>query len=368
MSDILELKCKEFIRRSLLIIFLFASAMYEAHASDEITMRKVKVGIFVSPPFVMIEGDGWYSGMAIDLWDIVENQLNLVTEYVEYNSLETLLKGLQYGEIEIAVTNLTVTYDRAKVIKYSYPWYDAGLRIMVKSDQKGTLWTEMKRNGQLHSYLWIFLIIVILTFLLTIFCRYKYPDYPKTWRSGLALSLYNMVVAIKTGAIEAKGFSWAGHILSVVWMLFGIGLVAYVTSTITSSMTKISLESEINTLHDLPGELVGVEVGGIEEQYLATIGIPTLPYDNIMDAAEGLIRGEVKAVVGDAPVLEYWVHSNNGKNIRVVGDLFHPDKYAFAANKNHRGLMDSISVELIKLYDMGKIKDLKNRYMGVISE
>nr|WP_255498648.1 transporter substrate-binding domain-containing protein [Dysgonomonas sp. ZJ709] len=95
-------------------------------------------------------------------------------------------------------------------------------------------------------------------------------------------------------------------------------------------------------LGNLPRKLVGVEVGGVEEQYLATMSIPTLAYDNIMDASEGLVNDKVHAVVGDAPVLEYWVHTNGGKNIKVVGNLFHPDKYAFAANKKHSDLMDRI--------------------------
>ncbi|WP_165021215.1 transporter substrate-binding domain-containing protein [Dysgonomonas sp. ZJ279] len=363
-----NLKCRRFSRRFLLTIFLFIGIQAKGQVLNEVTLQRVRVGIFISPPFVMVEEDGWYSGMAIDLWEMVENQLHLSTEYVVYNSLESLIKALQSGEIEIAVTNLTVTYDRAQIIKFSFPWYDAGLRIMVKDDQKGTLWDEMKRNGQLHSYLWIILIIVIITFLLTVFFRYKDPSYPKKWSDGIALSLYTLMVAVKTGALEAKELGWIGHVMSVIWMLFGIGLVAYVTSTITSSMTKITLTSEISTLYDLPGKLVGVEVGGVEEQYLATMSIRTLPYDNIMDAAEGLVNDKVHAVVGDAPVLEYWVHTNGGKNIKVAGNLFHPDKYAFAANKKHSDLMDRISVELIKLYDLGKIKELKDRYLGVINE
>ncbi|MCD8264023.1 MAG: transporter substrate-binding domain-containing protein [Tannerellaceae bacterium] len=198
---------------------------------------------------------------------------------------------------------------------------------------------------------------MLLTFSLTLFYRRKDPEFPTTWYEGFSLNLYHLMVAIQTGSIENKLTGWIGHLLAVVWMVFGIGLVAYVTSTITSSMTKISLTSDIHSLADLSGKLVGVEEGGIEERYLSNLGIATVPYNNIIDAAEGLLNDEVSAVVGDVPVLEYWIHTNRSKKLEVTGNLFHPDKYAFAVSPDHSHLMDSISLQLIRLYDTGRIKN-----------
>lgn len=349
-------------------IILLTFQTLTTHADEQVTLRKMKVGVFISPPFVMAEENNTYSGMAIDLWKEVESELNVVSQYVNYSSLEKLLSAIQAKEIDIAVTNLTVTYDRAQVIRFSYPWYDAGLRIMVNDDQKGSIWKEMKQNGQLHSYACIFLIITALTILQTILYRRKDPEYPKKWRDGLSLSLYNLMETLRGGTLEYKFLGWVGHLLAVIWMIFGIGLVAYITSTITSSMTKISLTSEINALSDLSGKIVGVETGGVEEAFLRSIGIKTFPYDNILFAIEALQKKEVHAVVSDAPVLEYWVHKNPQEKISVVGSLFHPDKYAFATFKDNSELIDKISVVLIKLHESGKIKELKDNYMGVIYE
>lgn len=346
------------------MLFIFQHRM--AYAAETEGIKKVKAGVFLSPPFVMLnQGDGYY-GIAVDLWEAVSGTLRLETEYVEYNSLETLMEGLIAGEIDFIVTNLTVKYERARSMKFSYPWYDGGLRIMVKNDREDTLWHELKTNGQLHAYLWILLFILILSFLLTVFCRRKDPDYPKKWRDGLALSLYNLVIAVKTGVIEGKLFGWMGHLLAVIWMFSGIALVAYITSSVTSSMTKMTLTSEINSLSELSGKVIGVETGGVEEQYLRALGFSTIAYDNIIDACEGLYDDKVNAVIGDAPVLEYLSCINKEKTVKVVGELFYPDKYAFATNKKHTDLMDRISIELIKIHDNGDIDNLKNRYTGMV--
>ena len=349
-------------------IILLNFQAFAIYAEEQVTLPKMKVGVFISPPFVMAEENNTYSGMAIDLWKLVEGELNVVSQYVNYSSLDKLILAIRAKEIDIAVTNLTVTSDRAEIVKFSYPWYDAGLRIMVNSDQKGSIWEEMKQNGQLHSYVFIFLLITTLTVLQTILYRKKDPEYPRKWKDGLSLSLYNLMETLRGGTLEYKFLGWVGHLLAVVWMIFGIGLVAYVTSTITSSMTKISLTSEINTLSNLSGKIVGVEIGGAEETFLRSVGIRTLSYDNILYAIEALQQKEVHAVVGDAPVLEYWAHTNIQEEIGVVGSLFHPDKYAFATFKDNSELIDRVSVVLIKLHESGKIKELKDTYMGVENE
>ncbi|MCD8265339.1 MAG: transporter substrate-binding domain-containing protein [Tannerellaceae bacterium] len=144
-------------QRVIILLILLITLPGILYAVEEVTLQKIKAGVFISPPFVMAGEHGEYEGMAIDLWKMVANPLNLVTEYTEYPSLDLLIKALQTGETEIALTNLTVTYERAQFMKFSFPWYDGGLRILVKSDRKGTLWKEMKQNGQFHAYCCIIL-------------------------------------------------------------------------------------------------------------------------------------------------------------------------------------------------------------------
>ena len=345
-------------------IILLIIPAYAAHAEEQVTLRKMKVGVYISPPFVTAHPNNTYTGMAIDLWKIIENELNVVSEYVNYNTLEHLTAAIRAKEIDVAVTNLSVTYERAQTIKFSYPWYDAGLRIMVNNDNNRSIWSEMKENGQIQSYVCIFIILAGLTILQTLLFRKRDPEYPQTWKDGLALSFYNLMNTLRGGTLEYKFLGWLGHLIAVIWMIFGIGLVAYVTSTITSSMTKISLTSEINALSDLSGKIVGVETGGAEESFLRSIGIKTSGYDNILYAIEALKANEVSAVIADAPVLEYWACKNPQENVSVIGSLFHPDKYAFASYKENSELIDKISVILIKLHESGKTKELKSNYMG----
>jgi len=335
-----------------------------ATAQDTISLRKIKAGVYISPPFVMHDTAGYYSGMAIDLWEMMEDRMDFQTEYIRYPGWSEMMQAVASGEIDVAVSSISVTYERARQLKFSFPWFDSGLRIMVKSNGQGTIWNELKRNGHLQSYLWIFAIILLLTLILTFIHRHSEPKFPRNWVEGITESLYRLVLALKTGVVNNKNYSWMGKILAVTWMLAGVGLVAYVTSSITSSMTAVALTHEIHSLSDLPGKRVGVLAGTTGEEYMQNRGIPVTGYVDMEEAAQALLNDEIDAVVEDTPVLEYWVYTHPQHKMEVVGNIFHPDKYAFAAIKNNSAFMDRISVEIIRLFDLEQVGRIKDKYFG----
>ena len=346
------------------LLFLLYLITINCLSQETITVSKIKTGVYINPPFVMKDSTGYYTGMAIDIWELLEDEMGFVSEYVEYPTWREMMNAVTSGEVEAAVSSISVTYERAQHVKFSFPWFDSGLRIMVKSSGQGSIWNELKRGGHLQSYIWILSIIVLLTFILTIIHRKRDPDFPRGWLNGFSESLYILVLAIKTGVVNNKNYSWIGKVLAVVWMIAGVGLVAYVTSSITSSMTTVALTHDINSLGDLPGKRVGVLSNTVAEEYLQIRSIPTIGYENMGEATAAIINDEIDALVQDAPILEYWAFNNPQYKMKVVGNIFHADKYAFAANKKYSLQMDSISVKLIKLLDNEKISTLKNNYFG----
>ena len=107
-------------------------------------------------------------------------------------------------------------------------------------------------------------------------------------------------------------------------------MLAYVTSTVTSVMTTLSLTAQINGLADLPGKTVGVFTGSVAEEFAQESGLATRSYANIDAAVEGLLAGRIDAIVGDAPVLSYYAHTHPHLPLQVVGAIFEPDKSALA--------------------------------------
>jgi len=73
------------------------------------------------------------------------------------------------------------------------------------------------------------------------------------------------------------------------------------------------------------------------------------------------IAGEIDAVIGDAPVLEYYAHSVPA--LSVVGAIFHPDKYGFGF-KLGDPLAHEITLQILDHQETGDLGVLRRKYFG----
>lgn len=341
-----------------------ANAQAEAKISNEI----VKVGLYESPPFVMAEADDPPQGMAVDIWEGIAGGLELKTEYSVYPTNSELREATQRGDVDVAVTNITVMKNRAESVDFTQPWFDGGMRIMISETAPTGLRAVVEglaSAGYLRAYGWLALVIVLSTLGLTFFDRRFDPEFPHRWRDGIANSFHNVMSVATSGRTPSRKnlFGWVGRIWSAIWLVCGIGVLAYITSTVTSVMTTLAVTGAINGPGDLSGRTVGVFKGTVEEEFAQTMRLDYRSYPGIDAAVDALGSGAISAIIGDAPVLEYYVKINPDRGLDVVGPIFEPDKYAFALEPGSP-FRKPITVQLLGLKEDGKIAELKREYFG----
>lgn len=344
----------------LLTLFAFPSSAQDA------SLRPVKVGVYVSEPFVNKQGDT-FTGMAIDLWNEVGTRLKLTSQFIEYPNYTELVKAVSENKVDAAVTNITITEKRAEVVDFTHPWFDAGLRIMVHTQAGNGLQDligDLEDAGHLATYAWIGIVILIATIMLTLFDRRFDTNFPRRWLEGLAESFYHVVSLATSGKSSRKNlFGWMGRIWQAFWLVFGIAVVAYVTSSVTSVMTVAHISNNIKNLADLQSKTVGVRTGSIAQQLLAARSISTVTFDHLPEAVAALTNDEITAIVGDSPVLEYYAHKNASEQVEMVGNIFSPDKYGFAFPR-HSDLVKPASIAIISLQENEELAALKAKYFG----
>jgi len=349
------------------ILTFFLSAIGSSVAQQQATPpRPLIAGVYISTPFVTKDGDR-YSGMAIELWEKSAKALGRTYEYRDYPSFEALITAVENGEVETAISNLTITKERAARLLFSQPWYDAGLRIMVANENSSGFWqviSGLENAGHLRAMLWLMAFIVLATIFLAFFYRRFDKSFPRKWHVGLAESFYEVMSVTTSGKITRPNvLGWLGRISGGLWMVCGVAVIAYVTSSVTSVMTALSLTHQINSIADLPGRTVGVLGGSVAEIYGRGLRLDVRSFAATQDAIDALDNGEVDAIVGDAPVLEYFVHSNPGSAFSVVGAIFHPDKYGFGfQHNNHLG--HEVTLQILAQQETGELGVLRRKYFG----
>ena len=85
-------------------------------------------------PFEFKQG-GKYVGFDIDLWDAIAKDLGLKYK-LQPMDFSGLIPALQTGNIDVAIAGMTVKSKREEVVDFAYPYYDAGLLLMVRVGTK----------------------------------------------------------------------------------------------------------------------------------------------------------------------------------------------------------------------------------------
>jgi len=112
------------------------------------------------PPFEYVEKDGTIAGFDIDLVRAACRESGLEAEFVN-QPFGGIIPGLQGGKYDAAVSAMTITEERARVVAFSDPYYEAGLVIAVRADEAGiagladlegrTLAVQMNTTGHMEA-------------------------------------------------------------------------------------------------------------------------------------------------------------------------------------------------------------------------
>ena len=84
-------------------------------------------------PFEFKQGDR-YVGFDIDLWAAIAKELGL-TYRLQPMDFNGLIPALQTGNIDVGLAGMTIKPQRQKVVDFSRPYYQAGLKIMVRESE-----------------------------------------------------------------------------------------------------------------------------------------------------------------------------------------------------------------------------------------
>jgi polar amino acid transport system substrate-binding protein len=126
------------LRLTLTGLFLLALLLFFAYPlSAQTAKRKVRVATYNCPPFVINDNDQ-FSGISIYLWDKIAEQLGLDYSIEQYK-LKEMLEAVAQGKADVAVSCLSITQEREKIVDLSHSFYETHLAIAVK--QHGFLQT-----------------------------------------------------------------------------------------------------------------------------------------------------------------------------------------------------------------------------------
>ncbi len=259
-------------KRSIILVIILILAglgifLYDRSSPEEIEdplLRKIKergeliVGTDATyPPMENMDEEGNIFGMDMDIAKEVAFDLEIEAEFRNV-IWEEIFDTVREGEVDMIISAITITSERAKIMDFSDPYFNAGQVIVIRVDKKEII----------------------------------------------------------------KG------------------------------------------VEDLQGRVLGTQIETTSEVAAKELTDPSLvkSYENSLLTGEGLLRGEIDAVILDYPAAVGMVSEN--KDFQIVGVPFTQEFYGIATQKGQKMLLSQINKTIRRLKTEGVLKALEEKWLG----
>ncbi len=324
-------------------------------------------------PFVM-EKNGRLTGYSIELWERVVREARLPFDpdqgYKVVDTVPQMLAELSAGRADAGVAAVSITSEREQTIDFSYPFKESGLQILTKNEP-GSSFGKIVGGLVKGDILWLlgglFFVLLLNSHIIWFLERKKNPEsFPEGYGAGLWEAIWWSLCTIITGGCENKApLGVAGRLTAIVWMLAGAAMFTYITATITSAMTVDTLNSDIQSLTDLKTRKAPVATiaGSTAQAFLERQGLAVQGFADLESASAALAKDKVKAIVYDAPMLQYFAKTNADQAVGVVGELFEKQSYGIGLPQGSP-YRKQITRAILALREQGFFDELETKYFS----
>ena len=357
----------------LALVSLTAPPLAEARQDEPLGAADAEPGPLVvavreAPPFVIDDGGGHWSGIAVELWEQVAEGLGRESRY-RLMDLEDLLVAVEAGEVDAGLGALSITADRERRVDFSHPFYISGLGIAAATGNRGNGWGATLRRlagGPVAVAVGgVLAVLVVVGALIWLFERRLNDQFAGPSTAGIGQGLWWAAVTMTTvGYGDKAPVTLAGRLLGVLWMFASLFLVAAFTASITAALTVSQFDAPIRGVADLFDHRVGAVAGSTGSSYLEGLGVPHREFSSAGDGLTAMAEGRLDAFVQDRPILRYLVNNNRALASRIVilPESYEPQRYGIAlAPESH--LREPVNRELLSAIEGNRWESLIERYL-----
>lgn len=351
----------KFIFRLLIISFLISA--FQGFAQEDSTSKTdktLKIGVFVTPPFV-VEENGSFSGLSISSWELVNENLQESYDYVQYESLQDLLKGIEKKEVDFSINPITVTDSRMKRLEFSQPYFISATSVAKRKESQ--TWTFIKNLWSwnfISAVLVLISVIFIFGMLVWLFERRRNKEeFGGSILNGLKEGFWWSAVTMTTvGYGDRSPKTTGGRIVGLVWMFAAIIMISSLTAGIASSLTVQGINNNITSVDDLQKFKTTTVANSSADELLSMYGIEK---ETVFDEKEGLQKlqdKETELFVYDEPIMNYEIQRSDLEDeIEILPQILKKDYYSYAFPKDSNLLtqIDPILVRTLKSMEWSKL-------------
>ncbi|XP_045449891.1 glutamate receptor ionotropic, kainate 2 [Melitaea cinxia] len=366
------------------------------------------VTTILSAPYCMrkeasekLTGNAQFEGYAIDLIHEISKILGFNYtfklapdgRYGSYNretkEWDGMIRELLEQRADVAIADLTITYDREQVVDFTMPFMNLGISVLYRK--------PIKQPPNLFSFLsplsldvWIYMAtaylgVSVLLFILARFSPYEWDnprnclDEPPVMENQFTLlnSLWFTIGSLMQQGSDIAPKAVSTRMVAGMWWFFTLIMISSYTANLAAFLTVERMDSPIESAEDLAKQTkikYGALKGGSTAAFFRDSNFstyqrmwsfmesarPTVFTSSNKEGEERVMRGKgAYAYLMESTTIEYVVERNC--ELTQVGGMLDSKGYGIAMPPNSP-YRTAISGAVLKLQEEGKLHILKTKW------
>jgi polar amino acid transport system substrate-binding protein len=341
-----------------------------ASGEERLLPEPLRVAVYDVAPYGSVGPDGLFTGVSVDLWRRVAEDLHRQYELTLVSQMDAILTGLQRGQFDVAIGAITITPERSDRVDFSYPAHRSGVAVAF-ARKSGPL-SALTSYGAALSGMGPLVGIMLALLLLIGILMWRVENNRghaerageagvRTWHDGLYWAAVTMTTV---GYGDKTPKSALGRLMAVLWMLSSLALVSLVSTNLVSRMTA---ETVAGVPSPRNADLVGLRLAAAADssgaEYLEHLHLPYTKCVNLRAALQRLADGQADAVVNSVGALQYAIANDFSKTVAPPNGLLAPAYMAFALPANSP-LKKPLDDALIRVTENPEWRALEETYFG----
>ncbi len=308
-----------------LLALLLSSAPATASQADAsvAATKTLVVGVVHDPPYIFKRKDGEWTGLNLDIWKTVaqEMKVNYVLKEMTFNEL---LNSLKEGSIDLSIEAFFVTAERATWMHYSFPFGNTRLAVaMLPEKVPHPWWTAMKIFFSWGTLKVIGVFCLTLCVLGILFWLIERKGNPEHFGGGpvkgVGTGIYWVGATLASGVcfgISLK--SLPARIVGLVWMLVCAIALSALIASLTAALTESRARVEVMKEESLRQMRLGGIKGSAESTLLKVLGGDYTLFPAEEAALKAVIDRQIDGFLYDEITLTYYKDHGYAGRIAVL--------------------------------------------------
>ena len=338
----------KFIRRVCVVICVITAGV-----GQQVYAEPLRVVVSELPPCV-IAGDE-LTGYSIELWRNLASEI--AREYVlESMDFAAKLNAVQEGRADVAIGCVSISEERERNLDFTHPIALGGFRAASLVED-----SVIPNFGDDSLKMLLVLLLFVLFFAhLMWWSEHGQATINDRYFPGVLESVWFSLGTMSTvGYGDITPRKWLGRLSAVLLILTGVTAFGVIFGQFAADAIGSRAQNPVESIADLRKYTVGTKRDTVTSEYLSTLGVNTVHFQNLSESVLALREGELDVIMHDALAISHEIQRN--PDLIETGPMFAPH-YIGIALQPSSSLREALNRAILKMAADGRSQLIKDRW------